>query len=72
MTRPYTEPYAFVTLEVYTVENCGDYPNGSCDFTQLLITDGTSQVTPQWQPQTQPGCQEAIKVNSPTSVTVKF
>jgi len=64
-----TEPYAFVTLEVYTVSNCGEYPTGSDTFMNLVVKP---KFTPQWTPVTTPGCEEAVTVNSPSSVTISF
>jgi len=64
-----SEPYAFVTLEVYTVSNCGEYPTGSDTFSHLVIRP---KFTPQWSPVTTPGCGEQVTVNSPSSVTITF
>jgi hypothetical protein len=64
-----TEPYTFVTLEVYSVANCGEYPTGSDTFSNLVFRPA---FTPSWSPVTAPGCDEGVTVNSPTSVTIKF
>lgn len=47
-----TEIDAFVTLEVYGVTSCGDYPNGSDTFSDLFITANGKQVTPRWVAET--------------------
>jgi len=64
-----TEPYAFVTLEVYTVSNCGEYPTGTDTFTQLIFKPAWK---PTWTPVTANGCNEQVKINSPTSVSIDF
>jgi len=68
-----TELYAFVTMEVYTITSCSDYPTGSLTFYDLVI-DNTSgqQVVPVWEPETEPGCSESVTVDSPYQVTVNF
>jgi len=63
---------AFITLEVYGISDCGDYPNGSDDFTNLYLEIGNKAVTATWTPDTEVGCQEAVTIVSPTEVTVKF
>jgi len=64
-----TEPWAFVTLEVYTVSDCKEYPTGTVPFTNLVF--GPSQ-TPSWNVEVSPGCNENVQVNGPTSVTIDF
>jgi len=64
-----TEPYAFVTLEVYTVSNCGEYPTGTDTFTDLKFRPASS---PTWTSVTAPGCNEGVKINSPTSISIDF
>jgi len=64
-----TEPYTFVTLEVYTVSNCNEYPTGTVPFTNLEIVPTSS---PSWSPVTANGCGEKVTINSPTSVTISF
>jgi hypothetical protein len=64
-----TEPYAFVTLEVYTVANCGEYPTGSVPFTNLVFKPA---FTPSWTVVSEAGCSENVVVNSPSSVTIDF
>jgi len=64
-----TEPFAFVTLEVYSVTSCGDYPTGSDTFSNLAFTPS---FTPTWNPVANPGCEESVTVNGPTSVEINF
>jgi len=63
-----SEPYAFVTLEVYTVSKCLEYPTGSDLFYNLMFAP---TFTPTWTPETDPGCEEAVTVSS-SGVTITF
>jgi len=63
-----TEPYAFVTLEVYNVDSCQDYPTGTVPFTHLAF----DQFTPSWSTEATPGCGEKVSVGSATAVTITF
>eukprot|EP01116_Phalansterium_solitarium_P010791 TRINITY_DN2608_c0_g1_i1.p2 TRINITY_DN2608_c0_g1~~TRINITY_DN2608_c0_g1_i1.p2 ORF type:complete len:265 (-),score=55.96 TRINITY_DN2608_c0_g1_i1:212-1006(-) len=65
-----TELYAFVTLEVYGINTCANFPNGVSVFSGLEI-DGGSQ-TPEWQAQTERECSEAVKIVNPNQVVIKF
>lgn len=67
-----TEPWAFVTLEVYSVSSCLEYPTGSDVFSKLSLVSTAGPVTPKWQTVATPGCEESVKINSPSQVTVKF
>jgi len=64
-----SEPFAFVTLEVYSVATCGEYPTGSDTFSNLVFSP---QFTPSWTPVASQGCQESVTVGGPTSVTINF
>jgi len=68
------EPWAFVTLEVYQVSNCNQYPtNGKILYTNLAITSTSGPETPSWITSSQQKiCKEAISVQSPTTVTIDF
>jgi len=63
-----TEPYAFVTLEVYNVDSCQDYPTGTVPFTHLAF----DHFTPSWSTEATPGCGEKVSVGSATAVTITF
>jgi len=63
---------AFCTLEVYGVSSCEDYPNGVDKFYNLYLTASGKQVIPQWQKQTEPGCEEAVTIVNPTEVDIQF
>jgi hypothetical protein len=68
-TTSINEPYAFVTLEVYNVNGCTDYPqSASVPFNGLQLS-----VTPSWMPQNPyQFCNENIAVNSPSSIVITF
>jgi len=76
VSKPNTkfEPWAFVTLEVYEVTNCDQYPaNGKIPYTNLAITSKSGPETPNWTTGTQQKiCKESISVESPTAVTISF
>ena len=61
---PDTEMYAFVTLEVYGVNSCNDFPTGASKFTNLVIKTGDTSATPDWSPLTQDGIIIIIIINS--------
>jgi len=67
-----TEIDAFVTLEVYGIATCGDYPNGSDTFSNLYLEASGSSVTPSWEPDTEPYCDESVDIIGPTEVTLNF
>jgi len=67
-----TELWAFVTLEVYNVGDCGDYPNGSTVFSNLDVRGSSGPVTPSWGTTAQPGCSEAVQIANAKTVVVKF
>jgi len=64
-----TEPWAFVTLEVYSVNTCNEYPTGSVTFDSLMFSPNFQAS---WTSQVSPGCQENVNINSPVSVTIDF
>jgi hypothetical protein len=63
---------AFVTLEVYGINSCEDYPNGSDDFTNLYLEIGGKEVTPTWTPDTELGCEESVDIVDSTEVIINF
>jgi len=64
-----SEPFAFVTLEVYTISTCLDYPTGSDVFSGLVFSPA---FTPAWTPVATPGCEESAKVLSASSIQINF
>lgn len=68
------EPDAYVTLEVYGVTSCRQYPSAPVEFTQMAITAGDNvPVTPKWLVNTySSACQESVKIVSPSAVTITW
>jgi hypothetical protein len=66
------ELYVFVTLEVYSVTKCGDYPTGSIPYTNLAVDVGGSSTSPSWSPTVTPGCNEKVNTTNPSTVTIYF
>jgi hypothetical protein len=66
------ELWAFVTLEVYSIQSCNDFPKGAISYSGLSMTHLTSPINPKWQTESQNDCNERVTVNSPSSVTLTF
>jgi len=70
------EPYAFVTLEVYDVTDCTQYPTDPLAYTGLAIElcdTSCKAATPAWTTQSQQViCKEACTVGDDSSVTITF
>jgi hypothetical protein len=66
------EPFAFVTLEVYGMTDCQDYPNGKVRFSNLAVLDGSKPMQAQWQPQTVAQCNEAVNVIDIHTIDIQF
>jgi len=64
-----SEPFAFVTLEVYSVHSCLEYPTGTDQFDDLVFSPS---FVPKWNSQVTPGCEESIAINNSSSITVSF
>jgi len=67
-----SELYAFVTLEVYSVSKCGDYPTGTIPYTNLVVDVNGQVSTPSWSPTVTPGCGENVATSNPSTVTITF
>jgi len=66
------EHYAFVSLEVYNVATCGDYPNGVIPYTGLVVKNKGKVLSPKWQKEVINQCNEAVQIQSASTVTIKF
>jgi len=66
------ELYAAITLEVYQVSSCLEYPQGSTSFFALDLKDNNGQVIASWTPNVLPGCKEALDIQSPTTINIKW
>jgi len=77
--RLYTQPWAYCTLEVYTIGDCsGDFPSPSSPlkFTNLELYDnmGKNKVTPTWQLLNNGDqvCGANVASPNPSTVTITF
>jgi len=67
------EPWAFVTLEVYQVSACNQYPTVPLTYTNIMMSASDQPETPTWKPEKQEQiCKENVKVISPSAVTITF
>jgi hypothetical protein len=67
--------YAYVTLEVYNVVRCSDYPSSSTTFSYLSLKDQNGYgLTPSWAPNVlqNDGCGENVVVNSASSASLYY
>jgi len=64
------EPWAFVTLEVYSISQCTDFPTGKISYNGLSLWHAKSRLAPVWQTNSQGMCNEKVQVVSPTSVNL--
>jgi len=73
-TLTVTEPDAYVTLEVYEVRSCKQYPAGEVKFTNLAIEQGNAMpVTPKWLINTySSACGETVNIISPSEVDISW
>jgi len=65
------ELYAFVTLEVYGITACGDFPNGSTAFSKLVL-DAGQPIKASWSPVTQNQCNEAVNIVDSSNIKIKY
>jgi len=75
--RLITQPWAYCTLEVYSIDNCtSDFPASALKFTNLALFDngGKTPVTPQWEALNNMAdhCGATATVLSPSAVTIQF
>jgi len=64
--------FASITLEVYQVSSCLEYPQGSTTFFDLVLKDGDGEATPTWTPKVLKGCQEALNIQSTNTIQIKW
>jgi len=68
----YQYNWADVTLEVYTISQCGDFAPGKAYFNKLVMTDNVGQVlTPSWTMTPTSECGGQIVQTSPTSIYIQ-
>lgn len=67
------QPYAYNTLETYGAPDCNYVPDAPSFFTNLVLTAGSSTITPQWVAHTSPtqkcSGNKCVIVN-PSTVTI--
>eukprot|EP01095_Lingulamoeba_sp_RSL-Kostka_P004852 TRINITY_DN1608_c0_g1_i1.p1 TRINITY_DN1608_c0_g1~~TRINITY_DN1608_c0_g1_i1.p1 ORF type:complete len:284 (-),score=130.53 TRINITY_DN1608_c0_g1_i1:142-993(-) len=63
---------AFVTLEVYGVSTCADYPNGNDQFYDLTLSQNGTPFVAAWKPETETGCDESVQIVSSSTINIKF
>eukprot|EP00483_Globobulimina_turgida_P006731 UN06742 len=75
----HSQPWVYVTLEVYNIDNCQEEypPKGSnVPFTNLVLQNNHINTTIEWTPgrngQDPPVCDAKISTYNPTSVTITF
>lgn len=72
------QPWIYVTLEVYDVDDCRQFPaKGSTSvFSELKLSVGGHSATPDWQigrsGQHPAECGATATINSPAKVTIEF
>jgi len=70
------QPWAYCTLELYNIGDCGSLPpsDSPLKFTQLALTDAKGAVTPKWQALDNQAdhCTASAQVLDATSVTITF
>merc|ERR1712087_399182 len=73
-----TQPWLYVTLEVYDVETCDQYPPSGTPipYTNLTLLEDGAQKNIEWtvgtNGQQPPICNSQIKVVNPETVTISF
>jgi hypothetical protein len=73
-----TQPWTYVTLEVYDVDTCLQYPpeGTQLPYTKLQLFVGGAEQQADWsvgtQGQTPPICGASIEIESPDAVTITF
>jgi len=73
--RLVTQSWAYCTMEVYSIDNCDNFPSpgSKMTFNQLSMTDANGVVTPNWQEMNnQNHCSVSIAAQSPSQVTLLF
>jgi len=67
------ERWCFVTLEVYDVNGCKQYPTKPLSYTGLSVAVSNAPVTPKWTNTSQQQiCKENCIINSPENITINF
>jgi len=71
-----SQPWAYVTLEVYDIFACNEYPTDTIPYSNLELYVLGKQVSPAWvigtNGQVPPICNSSISLASPYAVTIHF
>jgi len=69
-----SQPWAYTTVECYGCEGCGTEPTQSIDFTEMILTQGSQIVSPNWTAFQSPNpiCDTTANIMSPETVTFTF
>lgn len=73
-----SQPWAYVTMEVYDVDDCAQFPPAGSvsSFTGMTVSVGGKPFTPAWEVgadgQKPPVCGADVKVNSPSAVDLIY
>jgi len=71
--RLQVQPWAYVTLEVYEVNTCSEFPDNSITFSDLKLVTQGQQTQPVWTPLVgQQVCTENITIASHSQITINF
>jgi len=62
--------YAYVALEVVNVASCSDYPTGTVNYENIVMSDGGK--IPSWTPQVTSQCGETMTVHASNYISIKF
>lgn len=69
-TSGLTFDWADVTLEVYSVSNCNQFPTETVEFTDMEIVSGGQTVTANWNKVQGSSCHDSVKVVDPADVAI--
>jgi len=69
-----SQPWAYTTVECYGCKGCNTEPTQSILFSEMVLTQQSGSVTPQWESFQSPNpiCNTQAVINSPDSVTYTF
>ncbi len=69
-TKGLTFDWADVTLEVYSVTDCNQFPTQGIDFTDMKITSGGKDVSATWNVIKGNSCHDAVNVIDSADVSI--
>jgi len=69
------QPWAYTTMELYSISDCSNLPPSGAQmtFSKLALYQGQNRVVPQWQVlENQNHCSVSISAKSPTTTVISF